>query len=126
LGNRSGALSIAPLIDSKSTALLWMSVIRVTSAVAAIHAVEAPANKALLAGLSKQVGPPRGCRRIRKESHDSCHNSDGAVERPHSSEFAQIGNPGSLNCFPPVLLRAARQKGISPNPLDNRYSGDMP
>jgi len=86
LGNRSGPLSIAPLIDSKSAALLWMSVIRVTSAVAAIHAVEAPANKALLPGLSKQVGPPRGCRRIRKESHHFArHNAGGAFESPLSS-----------------------------------------
>ena len=50
---------------------------------------------------------------------------DTGVERPYSSEFAEIGDPGCLNYVPTRLLRTARQKGVSPNPFDNGHSRDM-
>ena len=56
--------------------------------------------------------------------HDfGCHNRDGSVDRPHSSELAEVGDPRSLNPFPPVFLRAARQKGVSSSSLDYGHSG---
>lgn len=63
---------------------------------------------------------------MRKQRHDFArHHTDASIERPHSPEFAKVGDPGSLDVLPARSLCAKRQQGVSSDALYYGHCRDV-